>query len=73
MVGADVVTIGTILGALIGIITFLLRILVAAKSAHIKSLEDTLANVRSERDLYRDLTLSSGRHRDPPRRGDDDN
>jgi hypothetical protein len=68
--GADVVTIGTIIGALIGTITFLLRILVSSKSAHIKTLEDTLASVRAERDLFRDLTLS-GRHRDdPPRQHD---
>jgi hypothetical protein len=39
MVGADVVTVGTIIGALIGTVTFLLRILVAAKADHIKALE----------------------------------
>lgn len=62
MIGADVVTVGTILGALIGIITFLLRILVGAKTSHIESLEKQLADVMAERNLYRDLSM-----RDRPR------
>jgi len=57
MIGADVVTIGTIIGALIGIITFLLRILVASKTSHIESLEKQLADVIAERNLFRDLSM----------------
>lgn len=63
MVGADIVTIGTLLGALIGTITFLLRILVSSKNAHIQSLEKELADVMAERNLFRDLTLTArGQH-----------
>jgi uncharacterized membrane protein len=62
MVGADVVTVGTIIGALIGTVTFLLRILVAAKTAHIESLEKQLADVTAERNLFRDLSLSARQH-----------
>lgn len=62
MIGADVVTVGTIIGALIGTVTFLLRILVSSKTAHIKTLEDQLADVTAERNLYRDLTLSHRGH-----------
>ncbi len=58
MIGADVVTVGTIIGALIGTVTFLLRILVSAKTAHIKTLEAQLEDVIAERNLYRDLHLS---------------
>ena len=61
MMGADVVTIGTIIGALIGTITFLLKILVASKTAHIETLEKTLAAVSAERDLFRDLVLTQRR------------
>jgi hypothetical protein len=57
MVGADVVTIGTIIGALIGTITFLLRILVASKTAHIESLQKQIADITAERDLFRALAL----------------
>jgi hypothetical protein len=57
MIGADVVTIGTIIGALIGIITFLLRILVASKTSHIEALEKELADVIAERNLFRDLSM----------------
>lgn len=64
MIGADVVTVGTIIGALIGTVTFLLRILVSAKTAHIKSLEEQLEDVMAERNLYRDLTLSNRRQED---------
>jgi len=60
MVGADVVTVGTIIGALIGTVTFLLRILVAAKTAHIETLEKQVADVMAERNLFRDLAISSG-------------
>lgn len=61
--GADVITIGTVIGALIGIITFLLRILVGAKTKHIESLEKQLADVMAERNLYRDLSMSGRRDR----------
>jgi hypothetical protein len=66
MVGADVVTIGTVIGALIGIITFLLRILVGAKSDHIKTLEKMLEEVSAERNLFRDLHLAGRRSQDNP-------
>ena len=63
MVGADVVTVGTIIGALIGTVTFLLRTLVSAKTSHIEALEKELADVMAERNLFRDLTLTSrGQH-----------
>jgi hypothetical protein len=65
VLGADVVTVGTVIGALIGIITFLLRILVAAKTKHIEALERELADVIAERNLYRDLSMS-GRGRVEP-------
>ena len=58
MVGADVVTVGTIIGALIGTITFLLRILVSGKEAHIKTLESQIVDLMAERNLFRDLTLT---------------
>lgn len=58
MVGADVVTIGTIIGALIGTITFLLRILVSSKTAHIKTLEAQILDITAERDLFRALALT---------------
>jgi hypothetical protein len=62
MVGADVVTVGTIIGALIGTVTFLLRVLVAAKNSHIETLEKMQADVMAERNLFRDLTLTSRQH-----------
>jgi hypothetical protein len=64
MLGADVVTVGTIIGALIGTVTFLLRILVAAKTAHIESLNKQLADVMAERNLFRDMSFH-GRYREP--------
>jgi uncharacterized membrane-anchored protein YhcB (DUF1043 family) len=60
-VTADAVTVGTIIGALIGVISLLLRLLVVSKNQQIKSLEDTLDNVRAERDLFRDLVLTHRR------------
>ena len=57
----DVVTVTTIIGALIGVISLLLRILVVSKNQHIKTLEDTLQSVRAERDLFRDLVLTHRR------------
>ena len=62
MVGADVVTVGTIIGAMIGTITFLLRTLVAAKNAHIERLERERDDVIAERNLFRDLTLTARGH-----------
>lgn len=59
MLGADVVTVGTIIGALIGTVTFLLRILVAAKAAHIETLEKYNAEITAEKNLFRDLVLTS--------------
>lgn len=57
----DVATIGTIIGALIGVISLLLRFLVVSKNEQIKFLEETLSQVRTERDLFRDLTLTHRR------------
>ena len=65
MVGADVVTVGTIIGALIGTVTFLLKMLVASKSEHIKSLESQKLDLIAERDLFRSLTLQQ-RDKYPP-------
>jgi hypothetical protein len=62
VLGADVVTVGTIIGALIGTVTFLLRILVAAKSKHIESLEKQLADVMAERNLFRDISYPRQRY-----------
>lgn len=59
----DAITVGTIIGALIGVISLLLRLLVVGKNQHIKTLEDTLQSVRAERDLFRDLVLTSRRER----------
>lgn len=57
----DIAAIGTIIGALIGVISLLLRLLVASKNEQIRALEETLVQVRAERDLYRDLTLTHRR------------
>lgn len=57
----DIAAIGTIIGALIGVISLLLRLLVASKNEQIRTLEETLVQVRAERDLYRDLTLTHRR------------
>jgi hypothetical protein len=65
MVGADVVTVGTIIGALIGTVTFLLRVLIQAKTAHIETLQEHNREVTEERNLFRDLVLTSrGRKED---------
>lgn len=68
MVGADVVTVGTLIGALIGTVTFILKMLVAAKTAHIESLEKERADLISERDLFRNLVLSAREHATEVRR-----
>lgn len=60
----DAVTVGTIIGALIGVVSLLLRLLVVAKNKHIETVEETLRQVRAERDLFRDLVLSARRERD---------
>jgi hypothetical protein len=60
----DAVTVGTIIGALIGVISLLLRLLVVGKTKHIESLEGELGRVIAERDLFRDLILSARRERD---------
>lgn len=57
----DIAAIGTIIGALIGVISLLLRLLVSSKNEQIRTLEETLVQVRAERDLYRDLTLTHRR------------
>lgn len=56
-VGADVVTVGTIIGALIGTVTLLLKLLVAAKQQHIETLEKERADIIAKRDLYESLAL----------------
>lgn len=60
----EAVTVGTIIGALIGVVSLLLRLLVVAKTKHIDALEDELGRVIAERDLFRDLILSARRERD---------
>ena len=57
----DAITIGGIVGALIGVIAFLLRVLVVAKDKQIAALEAELQRVIAERDLFRDLTLTHRR------------
>lgn len=57
MVGADAITIGTIIGALIGVVSLLLKMLVAADKAHIATLERERADLIAKRDLYESLTL----------------
>lgn len=61
---ADVATIGGIIGALIGVIGLLLRLLVVTKNQQIDQLKAELARVIAERDLFRDLTLSQRHSRD---------
>jgi hypothetical protein len=60
-VTVDVVTVGTIVGALIGVISLLLRLLVVAKDKHIAELEKSLTAANAERDLFRDRLLSMRR------------
>ena len=60
----DAITVGTIIGALIGVISLLLRLLVVAKNKHIESMEAELGRVIAERDLFRDLILTHRRDRD---------
>lgn len=54
----DAITVGTIIGALIGTISLLLRLLVVGKTKHIEAIEAELADVKMERDLFRSLILS---------------
>jgi hypothetical protein len=60
-VSGDAVTVGTLIGALIGVISLLLRFLVVAKNKHIETIEKELAAVTAERDLFRDLILTQRR------------
>lgn len=60
----DVVTVTAIIGALIGVISLVLRLLVVGKNQHIKTLEDFNREVTAERDLFRDLVLTMRRERD---------
>lgn len=53
----DVVTIASIIGGLIGVITFLLKVLIAGKNDHIRTLEYELRDVTSERDLFRSMVM----------------
>ena len=48
----DAVTVGTIIGALIGVISLLLRLLVVSKNQQIESMGAELARVIAERDLF---------------------
>lgn len=64
----DAVTVGTIIGALIGVVSLLLRLLVVAKTKHIEALEERIQAVTSERDLFRNIVLTS---RGPSRSQDD--
>jgi len=56
-VTVDVVTIASLIGAMIGLVTFLLKILIAAKNEQIKALEYQLRDVIAERDLYRSMAM----------------
>jgi hypothetical protein len=58
-VSGDAVTVGTIIGALIGVISLLLRMLVASKNRQVETLEGQLRDVTAERDLFRNLILSA--------------
>lgn len=53
----DVVTITSIIGAMIGLVTFLLKILISAKNDQIRALEYQLRDVITERDLYRSIAM----------------
>ena len=57
----DAITIGGVVGALIGVIAFLMRLLVVSKQQQIDALEAELQRVIAERDLFRDLTLTHRR------------
>jgi hypothetical protein len=56
-VTVDVVTITSIIGAMIGLVTFLLKILISAKNDQIRALEYQLRDVITERDLYRSIAM----------------
>lgn len=60
MSGEGVASIGALLGALVGIIIFLLRVLVTSKNEHIAALEEQVRQVSAERDLFRELLLTRG-------------
>lgn len=60
----DAITVGTVIGALIGVISLLLRLLVVSKNKQIEQMEAELSRVVAERDLFRDLILSHRRERD---------
>jgi hypothetical protein len=57
----DAVTVGTIIGSLIGVVSLLLRMLVVAKNKHIDQINSELTRTIAERDLFRDLTLTERR------------
>jgi hypothetical protein len=59
----EAVTVGTIIGALIGVISLLLRLLVVSKNKQIESMDAELKRVIAERDLFRDLILAARRER----------
>jgi hypothetical protein len=61
----EAVTVGTIIGAMIGVISLLLRFLVVAKNKHIEALEDRIQAVQAERDLFRDLLITTRRSAGP--------
>lgn len=60
----DVVTVTAIIGALIGVVSLLLKILVVAKNETIKAQQAQIEDVTRERDLFRELILSARRERD---------
>jgi len=53
----DVVTIASLLGGLIGVAVFLLRLLIASKNDQIRTLEYELRDVTAERDLFRGMAM----------------
>jgi len=53
----DVVTITSLLGGLIGVAVFLLKLLISSKNDQIRTLEYELRDVTAERDLFRGLAM----------------
>jgi len=53
----DVVTITSLIGGLIGVAVFLLKLLISSKNDQIRTLEYELRDVTAERDLFRGLAM----------------
>jgi uncharacterized membrane-anchored protein YhcB (DUF1043 family) len=59
----EAVTVGTVIGALIGVVSLLLKLLVNSKNKQIEQMDAELKRVIAERDLFRDLILTARRER----------